>query len=403
MENCKIISECLACGNDKLSTILNLGHQPLANNFSKDLDNNEIYPLAINQCTNCFHLQLTHVVDPGIIYQNYSYVSGTSQTYLDYMWWFAKWTREYAGTQFGSVLDIGCNDGSQLDFYKKLGYLTYGVDPAKNLHKTSTDKGHRVVCGFWNEQSIANLDNRQFDIVVAQNAFAHNPDPLSYLTKLQPLMKPNGLFFIQTSQADMVSNREFDTIYHEHVNFYNINSMNELCKRSGWYLLDVIKTPIHGTSYVFVLGLTKNRPEHVKNLIAMESFLLDNNTYKTWANGASKIANEFSARLQLFRDHGYKIVGYGAAAKGMTLLNFANAQLDCIIDDNPIKQGCYSPGQKIPVVSIDHLNNFSSTDKILFVPLAWNFFTEIKNKILQKRNNSNDKFLRYFPEVEVGV
>ena len=403
MENCKIISECLACGNDKLSTILNLGHQPLANNFSKDLDNNEIYPLAINQCTNCFHLQLTHVVDPGIIYQNYSYVSGTSQTYLDYMWWFAKWTREYAGTRFGSVLDIGCNDGSQLDFYKKLGYLTYGVDPAKNLHKTSTDKGHQVVCGFWNEQSIANLDNRQFDIVVAQNAFAHNPDPLSYLTKLQPLMKPNGLFFIQTSQADMVSNGEFDTIYHEHVNFYNINSMNELCKRSGWYLLDVIKTPIHGTSYVFVLGLTKNRPEHVKNLIAMESFLLDNNTYKTWANGASKIANEFSARLQLFRDHGYKIVGYGAAAKGMTLLNFANAQLDCIIDDNPIKQGCYSPGQKIPVVSIDHLNNFSSTDKILFVPLAWNFFTEIKNKILQKRNNSNDKFLRYFPEVEVGV
>jgi SAM-dependent methyltransferase len=403
MENCKIISECLACGNDKLLTILNLGHQPLANNFSKDLDNNEIYPLAINQCTNCFHLQLTHVVDPGIIYQNYSYVSGTSQTYLDYMWWFAKWTREYTGTQFGSVLDIGCNDGSQLDFYKKLGYLTYGVDPAKNLHKTSTDKGHQVVCGFWNEQSIGNLDNRQFDIVVAQNAFAHNPDPLSYLTKLQPLMKPNGLFFIQTSQADMVSNGEFDTIYHEHVNFYNINSMNELCKRSGWYLLDVIKTPIHGTSYVFVLGLAKNRPEHVKNLIAMESFLLDNDTYKTWTNGASKIANEFSARLQLFRDHGYKIIGYGAAAKGMTLLNFANAQLDCIIDDNPIKQGCYSPGQKIPVVSIDHLNNFSSTDKILFVPLAWNFFTEIKNKILQKRNNSNDKFLRYFPEVEVGV
>jgi SAM-dependent methyltransferase len=403
MENCKIISECLACGNDKLSIILNLGHQPLANNFSKDLENNEIYPLAINQCTNCFHLQLTHVVDPGIIYQNYSYVSGTSQTYLDYMWWFAKWTREYTGTQFGSVLDIGCNDGSQLDFYKKLGYLTYGVDPAKNLHKTSTDKGHQVVCGFWNEQSIGNLDNRQFDIVVAQNSFAHNPDPLSYLTKLQPLMKPNGLFFIQTSQADMVSNGEFDTIYHEHVNFYNINSMNELCKRSGWYLLDVIKTPIHGTSYVFVLGLAKNRPEHVKNLIAMESFLLDNNTYKTWTNGASKIANEFSARLQLFRDHGYKIIGYGAAAKGMTLLNFANSQLDCIIDDNPIKQGCYSPGQKIPVVSIDHLNNFSSTDKILFVPLAWNFFTEIKNKILQKRNNSNDKFLRYFPEVEVGV
>ena len=403
MDNCKEITECLACGSTELTLTLNLGHQPLANNFSKQPGKNEIYPLAVNQCNRCFHLQLTHVVDPAIIYQNYAYVSGTSQTYLDYMWWFAKWTREYAGIQFGSVLDIGCNDGSQLDYYKKIGYLTYGIDPAKNLHDISTGKGHRVVCGFWDEQSISNLDNRQFDIVVAQNSFAHNPDPLTYLQRLQPLMKPDGLFFIQTSQADMIRNGEFDTIYHEHVNFYNINSMNELCKRAGWHLVDVIKTPIHGTSYVFVLGLAKNKPEHIKNLVGMESDLLVPETYKTWAANAAKIAREFAARLELFREHGYHVVGYGAAAKGMTLLNFANAKLDCIIDDNPIKQGTYSPGQDIPVVGIEYLNTYKERDKILFVPLAWNFFKEIKSKILQKRDNPNDKFLRYFPEVEVGV
>jgi hypothetical protein len=96
-------------------------------------------------------------------------------------------------------------------------------------------------------------------------------------------------------------------------------------------------------------------------------------------------------------------VGYGAAAKGMTLLNFANIKLDYIIDDNPNKQGTYSPGQNIPVVSIEHLETYQNDQKILFVPLAWNFFTEIKDKILGKRNNSNDRFLRYFPEVEVGV
>ena len=96
-------------------------------------------------------------------------------------------------------------------------------------------------------------------------------------------------------------------------------------------------------------------------------------------------------------------MGYGAAAKGMTLLNFADVQLDYIIDDNPIKQDTYSPGQDIPVVSIDHLSNYNDNDKILFVHLAWNFFKEIKGRILKHRTNSNDRFLKYFPEVEVGV
>ena len=403
MENCQQLTECLACGGQELLPAIDLGDQPLANNFLREPGKNELYPLAVNQCADCFHLQLTHVVDPAVIYKDYSYVSGTSQTYLDYMFWFAKWTREYANIQFGSVLDIGCNDGSQLDYFEKLGFLTYGVDPAENIHATSTAKGHRVVCGFWDEQSIGNLDNRQFDIAVAQNSFAHNPDPLAYLKLLRPLMKPSGVFFVQTSQADMVRNGEFDTIYHEHVNFYNVNSMNKLCQRAGWELVDVIKTPIHGTSYIFVLRPNHTRREHVANLINMEADLLDNKTYRTWATRARKISSEFSSRIQLFRDQGYHIVGYGAAAKGMTLLNFADVQLDYIIDDNPIKQDTYSPGQDIPVVSIDHLSNYNDNDKILFVPLAWNFFKEIKGRILKHRTNSNDRFLKYFPEVEVGV
>ena len=403
MENCQQLTECLACGSQELLLAINLGQQPLANNFLREPGKNELYPLAVNQCADCFHLQLTHVVDPAVIYKDYSYVSGTSQTYLDYMFWFAKWAREYSNIQFGSVLDIGCNDGSQLDYFEKLGFLTYGVDPAENIHATSTAKGHRVVCGFWDEQSIENLDNRQFDIAVAQNSFAHNPDPLAYLKLLRPLMKPTGLFFVQTSQADMVRNGEFDTIYHEHVNFYNVNSMNKLCQRANWELVDVIKTPIHGTSYIFVLRPNQNRREHVANLINMEADLLDNKTYRTWATRARKISSEFSSRIQLFRDQGYHIVGYGAAAKGMTLLNFADVQLDYIIDDNPIKQDTYSPGQDIPVVSIDHLSNYNDNDKILFVPLAWNFFKEIKGRILKHRTNSNDRFLKYFPEVEVGV
>jgi SAM-dependent methyltransferase len=397
------LTECLACGNTHLDPTLDLGQQPLANNYFKSPTSDAaVYPLAVNRCTNCFHLQLTHVVDPGIIYKDYAYVSGTSQTYVDYMQWFAKWVKEYSGFQYGSVLDIGCNDGSQLDAFGKIGFSTYGVDPAENIHPTSAAKGHQVVCGFWDENTITKLNGKRFELVVAQNSFAHNPDPVKFLKMLDPLMGRNSLFFIQTSQADMVHNGEFDTIYHEHVNFYNINSMSKLAERAGFHLIDVVKTPIHGTSYVFVLSKTKSRPNHIKNLIAMEADLLEKATYTHWVNRSIKIVSEFAARIHLFREQGYQIVGYGAAAKGNTLLNFAQIDLDYIIDDNPMKQGKYSPGRNIPIISMkDAMIRFGNDDQILFVPLAWNFYNEIKNKILNHRSNQSDVFLCYFPEVKV--
>lgn len=401
MDNLIKVDTCIACGHTELELTLDLGNQPLANTYPAESNKDEShYPLAVNRCTSCNHLQLTHIVNPELIYKDYSYVSGTSQTYVDYMKWYAKWTREYVDRWHGAVLDIGCNDGSQLDAYRKLGFNTYGVDPAENLHATSTDKGHKVVCGFWDKHSIKKLKHDSFDIVTCQNAFAHNPDPVKFLELLDPLVKKNGMVFIQTSQADMVRNNEFDTIYHEHISFYNINSFNEMIKRTPFYLIDVIKTPIHGNSYIFVLSKNKKRPKHIDNLIAMEQDLLEEKTYKNWAQYTYKIKSELYSRIQLFREQGYKIIGYGAAAKGMTLLNFAQVDLDCIIDDNPMKQGRYSPGRSIPIVGIDHLENYKN-EKVLFVPLAWNFFNEIKSKILQHRNtDAATCFLRYFPEVK---
>jgi 2-polyprenyl-3-methyl-5-hydroxy-6-metoxy-1,4-benzoquinol methylase len=400
MANLTFLDSCLACGDTALEPALNLGQQPLANNLKSTPRSNEYYPLAVNRCTLCNHLQLTHVVDPAEIYRDYAYVSGTSQTYLDYMIWFAKWCREYSNNWHGTVLDIGCNDGSQLDAFKALGFRTSGVDPAENIHPTSTAKGHQVVCGFWDQGSVDQLAESSYDIIVAQNAFAHNPNPVKYLKLLAPLMREDSLFFIQTSQADMVRNGEFDTIYHEHVNFYNINSMNELCRRAGVHLIDAVKTPIHGTSYVFVVSAYKKRPEHIANLIAMEADLLQKETYNRWASQARKIVSDFASRIEMFREQGYHIVGYGAAAKGMTLLNYAQTNLDFIIDDNPLKQNTFSPGRDIPIVSSGYLKQYSS-EKILFVPLAWNVFNEIKAKIKAARDNADDKFLKYFPEVSI--
>ena len=208
--------------------------------------------------------------------------------------------------------------------------------------------------------------------------------------------------FISTSQADMVLNNEFDTIYHEHISFFNAKSMKALAERAGLHLVDAIKTPIHGTSYVFVLS-KKAAPNRVENIVSMEDSmgLYTDETYAHWAANTLRLVDELKVFVEMYRKKGFVLAGYGAAAKGNTLLNASGIVLDFIIDDNAMKQGKLSPGQHIPVVPVEHLDQFTETDKVLFVPLAWNFFAEIKRKIKSRRNLSQDKFLKYFPKVEL--
>jgi len=402
------LHSCLACGSDHLLPMLDLSDQPLANAFIDHTQDHEpAWPLAVNMCTNCHHLQLTHAVDPELIYKNYLYVSGTSKTYLDYMKWYARFVLETleprvpGGMGPYRVLDIGCNDGSQLDAFRELvAFKTHGVDPAENLHSTSTAKGHNVVCGFWNQEIADQLP--KFDVITSQNAFAHIVDPLSYLKLVREKLKDHGLMFISTSQADMVLNDEFDTIYHEHISFFNVKSMKALAERAGLHLVDAIKTPIHGTSYVFVLS-KKAAPNRLENIIAMEDAvgLYTDDTYAHWAANTLRLVDELKVFVEMYRKKGFVLAGYGAAAKGNTLLNSSGISLDFIVDDNAMKQGKLSPGRHIPVVGIEYLDQFHATDKILFVPLAWNFFREIKRKIKGRRDSANDKFLKYFPRVEL--
>ena len=329
------------------------------------------------------------------------YATGTNQTIRDYCEWFANWTKEYF-TGTGTVLDIGCNDGTQLDYLKRVGFDTYGIDPAQNLHERSS-KNHNVVCDFFGPAAVPKLNMRDYDVIVAQNVCAHNPDPRGFLTSCAELMSDDTLLLVQTSQADMVLNNEFDTIYHEHVNFFNAFSMKQLAERVGLNLIDVIKTPIHGTSYIFVLSKIAVQKYQVENIIAMERAqgLLSVDRYDIWADTVERNIDHLNQVLDELRDLGATLIGYGAAAKGNTLLNFGNISLDLIIDDNPLKQGKYTPGMHIPVKNIDVLRHFGENEQLVFIPLAWNFFDEIQSRILSVRANERDMFIKYFPEVRV--
>lgn len=400
------LHECLACGNKNLTSVLDLGNQPLANSYRKDkTEPLPEFPLEIKKCDSCSHVQLSVSVDPDLMFKDYLYVSGTSKTMMDHFDWFANYAKEYhrllsKRTGNLNVLDIGCNDGSQLDKFKAIGCNTFGIDPAENLYPTSS-KNHEVLCGYFDSETNTKFGTQ--DIIIAQNVFAHNYDPLKFMENVSQIMDQDSLFFVQTSQANMILNNEFDTIYHEHISFYNIKSMESLCRRAGLNLIDVTKCPLHGKSYIFVISKSVHRTNNVKNLIEMEAIdgLYSDITYEKYAKNCKDILKNFQEMLNEYRDRGFTIIGYGAAAKGNTFLNAAKAKMDFIIDDNPLKHGYYTPGTDIEIVPLDILTNYKESDKILFVPLAWNFFKEIKSKIKGKRNNENDRFLLYFPQIRI--
>jgi 2-polyprenyl-3-methyl-5-hydroxy-6-metoxy-1,4-benzoquinol methylase len=398
--NCVENTCCLVCKNKDIRTILDLGNQPLANNYHKNIIQ-EVFPLKLNLCPLCWHLQLSHIINPDLMFKHYLYVSGTSKTLKDYFSFFANKTLEYY-PKAKTVLDIACNDGTQLDFYKALGLDTTGIDPAKNLYETSSNKGHKIVCNYFNTNNITLFGDKTFDIILAQNVFAHTPHIHDFLSACNKIMHNDSVLFVQTSQANMIENGEFDTIYHEHVSFFNTNSMKTIIEKNGFVLHDVFKTDIHGTSYVFVISKTKNQKQTIKNMLEEETKqgLYDIMKYPNYSLKCYKTTFELKNKLNELKNQGYKIIGYGAAAKGNTLLNFGCISLDFIIDDNPLKNGLLTPGMNIPIVNIDILTELHE-EKIVFIPLAWNFYKEIKEKIKHKRNNNKDVFIKYFPNIIV--
>jgi 2-polyprenyl-3-methyl-5-hydroxy-6-metoxy-1,4-benzoquinol methylase len=403
MENKFLIShiqntECLACGTSDLRSILDLGKQPLANNYHNGETQDE-YPLNLNLCQNCYHLQLSHTVNPDLMFKNYLYVSGTAKTLRDYFDYFASKTLEYLPNAT-KILDIACNDGTQLDSYLKLGLQTYGIDPAENLYEDSKLRGHNIICDYFNSDTSYKFEGKTFDIITAQNVFAHTSYTVDFLNTCKEVMDDNSLLFIQTSQANMVRNNEFDTIYHEHLSFFSSNSMKSLVERCGMTLYDIFKTDIHGTSYVFVISKDKKEPKDgvYKNLLEEKELgMTDVLTYPAYALKCYQSTFNLKKKLEEMKNDGYILVGYGAAAKGNTLLNFGKISLDFIIDDNPLKQNLLTPGMNISIFGPEKINQISENDKVVFVPLAWNFYSEIRNRITERRKNDNDFFVRYFP------
>ena len=405
MTECKELKECIACGNTHIKSLFDLGEQPLANSY-KIIANQEekTFPLGVNYCPECYHVQLTHIVNPDLLFKDYAYMSGVSKTMLNFFEWFAQMSVDKFQTKPNNVLDIGCNDASQLDYYKKLGLETWGVDPAENLHKVTSQR-HNIICDYFRE----GLTDKKFDLVTIQNAFAHNYNQLDMLLAAKSVLSDDGLLFIQTSQGDMILNGEFDTIYHEHISFYNIKSMSKLCDRAGVNLVDVVRHPIHGNSYIFIISKTKSNTEHLENLISKEEELglYSDNKMEEFRNKAIETKDEIVKFINECHEKNIPVIGFGAPAKGNTFMNYSKIKPKFIIDETPLKRNKFTPGMSISIEGIEGFDKIENHKQVCFVIFAWNFYDEIKEKIVRQRSlftklgERNDIFVSYFPKVKV--
>lgn len=390
--------KCFCCGSSDLVLVLDLGHQPLANSYPRTaVEEEKQYPLKLNFCNNCTHLQLSHTVDPDELFKNYVYLSGTSNTLNEYFKSFVELCKLY--TNGRKVLDIACNDGTQLNYFQSAGYDTYGIDPAENLHKISS-RTHKVQCSYFDRESMILFDEK-FDVITAQNVFAHNDYPKEFLELCRDYLNPKGRVFIQTSQANMILNGEFDTVYHEHLSFFTVRSFCTLARSVGLKVIDIIRVPVHGTSFVFVLSNDKEDKDSSEEFIKREEEFQPVNLsiLREYSQRINNLTTEVSALFDIFSSRGIKTIGFGAAAKGNTFLNFSGMKLDYIVDDNALKQGLYTPGSKIPIHHPDKITE--EKNPVVVVPLAWNFFDEIKQKVLKKKKDV--VFVRYFPKFEIDA
>jgi dTDP-glucose 4,6-dehydratase len=387
----KHLDKCQVCENMYLTQVIDLGRQSPANEYFTDLTHlPDKYPLKLNVCEKCWHLQLSHVVSPSILFKNYMWMSGVSEHMKKYFTKFANLTdKENIHTPLSDVshkkrvLEIACNDGSQLDAYKQLGYVTVGIDPAENLAKISSEKGHTIICDFFEEKNIGMLQpHGPFDIIVAQNVFAHVNDIHGFLRTCKKLMHAHTKLYIQTSQANMIMNGEFDTIYHEHISFFSARSMRTCLSQHSLYLDKIELPPIHGTSYLFTCSLTPNSDIPLQEIEEEKEHRYRIDTYKKFEITAQFRMKKFGNTISSYKERGYTIIGYGASAKANVFLSSASVSLDYIVDDNHLKQDKYCPNVLTPIVPQSKLiTMLTNTDKIVIVILCWNLETEISEKI----------------------
>jgi len=409
----KYQKKCRLCDNKYLSTVINLNKTPLANSFlkKKELKKKEkYYPLKVNFCKKCAHLQLSHIVNAKSMFDDYLYLTNTSRQNVNHFKSYAaKIEKIMNSKQKLSILDIASNDGTFLKFFNKKKYNRLGIDPAKNLSKFSKKLGIsqlQMYFTFSNSKIIKKKFGR-FNIITANHVCAHVSDLIDFFKGVKNLLDINGIFVFEISYlGSVIKKKIFDTIYHEHADYHALKPLIQFVKRFELEIFDFEIVKAQGGSlrvYTCHTNSKKINKEKIKKQIFFEKNILklfQPSTYRKFEKEIIKIKDKLNIILDKLKKDKKKVAGYGAAAKTTTLLNYFNINkntINFIVDDNPLKQNRYSPGTHIPIKSSNEIYK-KKPDYIII--LAWNYASHIIN-LHKKFKKIKGKFIIPFPKIKI--
>lgn len=403
---------CRFCNAALKQTFANLGRSPLANSLLRadDLDHGEVvYPLHAYVCDNCLLVQLPELARAEKIFSDYVYFSSYSDLWLQHCREYARAMSErFALDNCSRVVEIASNDGYLLQYFKELGVDVLGVEPASNVAKVAQDKGISTEVAFFGAETARRLASagKSADLMAANNVLAHVPDLHDFITGFQLLLKPTGTATFEFPHLlNLIAETQFDTIYHEHFSYFSLLVADRVFAAHGLRIYDVELLPTHGGSlriFVCHAGAPLVRSRRVDGVIAKEcdAGLDQLGTYSRFADSVIDIKCALIDFLIEARRNGKTAVGYGAPAKGNTLLNYCGIGpelLSYTVDVSPHKQGRYLPGVQIPVYPPERIME-TRPDYVLI--LAWNIKEEIMEKMAMIRHWGG-KFVIAIPKLAI--
>ena len=391
------IRACRICESDELTKILDLGAQPPANSLRRNLDVLlPAIPLVLCQCDVCGTVQLTETVSPEYLFHDYVWVTGTSDGARAYSRVFCENVLSRCPAKKLAVLEVASNDGTFLQRFRERGHDVVGVDPAKNVAAMAEESGIPTIADFFGLEVARRIvaDRGHSDVVFARNVIPHVADVHDVIAGMAHCLADAGIGAIEFHRADLIlEGLQYDSIYHEHLVYHSLHSIEMLLGRFGLRPFDVTESPISGGSFVVYFSNESRPPSLTYNATLVHELQLEINRARPWREFAARCnahRGALHAIVEANKRGGKRLIGYGASARSSTMLNFCGIDrqyLDLLADRSPLKHDRYSPGTDILIT--DPKAAFAThPDTVLL--LAWNFQDEILAQIRTEQGWSGE-------------
>jgi SAM-dependent methyltransferase len=404
---------CRFCGTPLQHTFVNLGVSPVANDYVSESRLNEMepfYPLHVYVCEQCFLVQLEEFESPEQIFGDYAYFSSYSVSWLEHAKKYVEMMIERFGyNQTSQVIEMASNDGYLLQYFVEHNVPVLGIEPARNVAQAAIEKGIPTRSEFFGQALARSLVGEKIsaDLILGNNVLAHVPDVNDFVGGMKLVLKPGGVITMEFPHLmRLMLENQFDTIYHEHFSYYSFLSVEKIFAHHGLVLFDVEELPTHGGSLRI---FARHAEDHSKPVSERVIELKEREqqagfecleTYATFSRQVEETKRSLLSFLIQAKNEGKRVVGYGAPAKGNTLLNYCGVRTDFIdftVDRSPHKQGLYLPGTHIPIYAPEKIFE-TRPDYVLILP--WNLKDEISQQMAGIRE-WNGKFVVPIPTTQV--